>query len=94
MSTQDIVLNIAVNLGRMSRWAIDGKHDRIDQFLDETERYMAELERAPKSVKFQKTFSAFKLYFASLKNNAPRDEAWAEAMLTWGNILAHRAKLA
>lgn len=94
MKAEDIILNIAVNLGRISRWAIDGKQSRINQFLEETETYLNLLEDAPKSVRFQKTFDSFKKYFQLLKNSNERDEEWAEAILTWGNILTHRAKLA
>jgi len=93
MSTHDIVLNIAVNLGRISRWATEGKQARVDQFLNETARYITELEQAPKSAQFQKTFDSFKKNFYLLKNSSVRDEAWAEAVLAWGNILTHRAKL-
>ncbi len=94
MNAEDIVLNIAVNLGRISRWASEGKQQRVDRFLEETEKYMDELEHTPKSSRFQKTFDAFKGYFILLKNTEERDDAWAESMLTWGNILTHRAKLA
>lgn len=93
MKTEDIVLNIAVNLGRISRWAQEGKHARVNQFLKETEDYLKKLEDAPRNSRFEKTFESFKKYFHSLKNSGERNEAWAEAMLTWGNILTHRAKL-
>ena len=94
MNAQDLTLNIAVNLGRVSRWAMEDKKARIDQFLLETEDYLNQLEDTPKSQKFQPTFETFKKRFYILKNNVGLNEAWAEDTLTWANILTHRAKLA
>lgn len=94
MSAQDLTLNIAVNLGRLSRWAMEGKEARIKQFLEDTERYVNQLENSPKDKKFQPTFEKFKKEFERLKNNVKLDKYWAEDALTWANILTHRAKLA
>lgn len=94
MNAQDLTLNIAVNLGRLARWANEGKVSRIEQFLAETERYLRELEEAPKSDKLIKTVKDFRNVFEILKNKKNYDANWAEDALTWANILAHRAKLA
>lgn len=94
MSAQDLALNIAVNLGRLSRWAVEKKENRVSQFLVETEQYVNELENVPKSQRFNPTFQAFKSKFKELKSNVRMDNEWAEDMLTWANILTHRAKLA
>ena len=94
MNAQDLTLNIAVNLGRLGRWVADGKIARISRFMEETENYLKQLEVAPKSKKFNKTFEIFKQKFSTLKNNRNYDDTWAEEILTWANILTHRAKLA
>jgi len=94
MNAQDITLNIAVNLGRLGRWALEGKEARMKQFLVETEDYLKQLEDAPKSNRFLKTFESFKRVFAILKGNVKLDQDWAENAFTWANILTHRAKLA
>jgi hypothetical protein len=94
MNAQELALNIAVNLGRIGRWAYEGRRDRLDQFLDQTEEYIRQLEQAPKSARFQKTFDIFKEAFYLRKNEMRLDSEWAEAMFTWANILTHRAKLA
>lgn len=94
MNAQDLTLNIAVNLGRVSRWAMEGKANRIEQFLDETESYLKELEKAPKNNRFLPTFNSFQNKFRDLKKDVRMDEIWAEDTLTWANILTHRAKLA
>lgn len=94
MNAQDLTLNIAVNLGRLARWAMEKKESRVRQFLVETENYLDELENVQKSQRFTPTFRAFKSKFNELKNNVRMNEEWAEDMLTWANILAHRAKLA
>ncbi|MBI2329861.1 hypothetical protein HYU94_00520 [Candidatus Daviesbacteria bacterium] len=93
MNAKDLTLNIAVNLGRLSRWAIEGKEARINQFLIETEEYLNQLENTSKNPRFDPTFKAFKNKFDHLKNNIKLDKFWAEDVLTWANILTHRAKL-
>lgn len=94
MSAQELTLNIAVNMGRLARFAIEGKQNRINMFLDETESYLKELEGSSYNTRFEPTLKFFKEKFELLKNNQTRDEDWAEEVLTWANILTHRAKLA
>ena len=94
MTAQEITLNIAVNLGRLSRWVGEGKTTRVDQFLAETGEFLKQLETTPKSERFNKTFLIFKNKFEHLRNNKNRNDEWAEEALTWANILTHRAKLA
>ena len=94
MSAEDLTLNIAVNMGRLARWADEGKEARVKQFLQETEGYIEKLELAPKSQRFIPTFNAFVGKFKELKGNLKLDKYWAEDALTWANILTHRAKLA
>jgi hypothetical protein len=94
MNAQDLTLNIAVNLGRLSRFASEGKEQRIRQFIDDTDFYIQELEKTPQKDRFKPTFQKFTVQFNKLKNNIKLDRYWAEDMLTWANILTHRAKLA
>ena len=94
MNAQELTLNIAVNLGRIGRWACEGRRARLEQFMKETEEFIVALDKAPKSKKFQKTFDIFLNTFNSLKKNVCMDQVWAEAMFTWANILTHRARLA
>ncbi len=94
MTARDLTLNIAVNLGRLSKWAVEKKEKRVEQFLNETQEYINELEVAPKSSRFDSTFQTFKNEFHKLKSNVSLNDEWAEEALTWANILAHRAKLA
>ncbi len=94
MDAKEITLNIAVNLGRLCRWAMEGRRARVDQFLAETDEYVKALEEAPKSDRFLPTYEWFKQDFKSLSNNVQMNEDWAESMLTWANILSHRAQLA
>ncbi len=94
MDAKEITLNIAVNLGRLCRWAMEGRKARLDQFLSETEEYVKALDHAPKSDRFIPTYEWFKKDFTVLSKDARMDADWAESMLTWANILTHRAKLA
>ncbi len=93
MQARDLTLNIAINLGRLCRWSMEGRRSRVDQFLLETEEYLKALEAAPKSVRFIPTFEWFKEDFEKLRRDIRMDADWAEAMLTWANILTHRATL-
>ena len=94
MNAQDLTLNIAVNLGRLSRWATENKELRIKQFLAETEGYINQLEKAPKNARFNQTLEIFLNKFNQLKQQSNHDLYWADDMLTWANILTHRAKFA
>lgn len=94
MGAKELTLNIAVNCGRLCRWSMEGRRARVDQFLVETEEYLKALEAAPKSDKFLPTYEWFKADFESLRRNVVMDAGWAESMLTWANILTHRASLA
>ncbi len=93
MDTRDLILNIAVNLGRLGRWALEGRVNRLNQFLEETQGYILQLEQMPQSLRFQRTFKIFKQNFDDLKNDVRLDATWAEMMFTWANILTHRASL-
>lgn len=94
MKAEQIVLNIAVNLGRLSRWSTRGETQRIKQFLAETEDYLNQLQLVEVSDKFKPTLNRFKQELEFLKNEPATTYTWAEKTLTWANILQHRAKLA
>lgn len=94
MSPKDLTLNIAINMGRLARFAAEGKTARLNLFLQETEDYLKELEQSSFKTGFEPTLRLFKQTFGFLKNNQTRSEIWAEEALTWANILSHRAKLA
>ena len=66
MDAKEITLNIAVNLGRLCRWAMEGRRARVDQFLTETEEYLKALESAEKSDRFLPTYEWFRKDFACL----------------------------
>lgn len=94
------VLDIAMNLTRMGNWAadgFDGKQKRIELFLEQTRGYVEVLQNAQFPSRFTQTMKAFRPIFAALYKEGktkPADvEAWAERMMTWGNILTHRASL-
>ena len=93
MEAKELILNIVVNLGRLCRWCMEGRRSRVDQFLAETEEYLKDLEKTPKSSRFLPTYEWFKKDFEFLRNNVHMDGDWAESMLTWANILTHRISL-
>lgn len=100
MTPRDKILDIAMNLNRIGNWAADdylGKNKRIKTFLSNTTHYIQGLETTTFPNKFNKTFARFKKEYMKLEkrgNEGPADPLyWAEQMMTWGNILTHRAKL-
>lgn len=94
------ILNISVNLARLSQWVFEGynkKKDLINRFLDQTENFSNDLYTQNISKKFKTTLERFTIEFDKLKNDQITDQnklQWAERALTWANILQHRAKLA
>lgn len=94
MTATEATLNIAVNLGRLSRWANEGKTTRISQFLTDTDQYLDILHQEPKSKKFIPTYEKFLQIYKHLKNTTIYDYDWADTALTWASILEHRAKIA
>lgn len=94
------VLNISVNLSRISQWVFESyelKKQLINKFLDQTESYLNDLVNQNISEEFKPTLDRFTAEFKKLKKQTINEEnklLWAEKALTWANILQHRAKLA
>ena len=89
-----------MNLNRVGNLAIDDyekKKKRIGIFLEETNEYIDSIDKSSFSISFRKTFERFlKEYFLLEEENIKTHEEklkWAEGMMTWGNILTHRAKI-
>lgn len=100
MNTKDKILDIAMNLNRIGNWAADdflSKKKRIRVFLESTSKYIQEVEPIPSNSSFKTTFDLFLSEYPKLKmeglENPKKPLLWAEDMMTWGNILTHRAKL-
>jgi len=100
MTSKDKILDIAMNLNRIGNWAADdyqGKKKRINLFLDQTNDYINTLDTSKFSKKFSKTYNNFIKNYSKLEKigrQGPKNPLfWAEDMMTWGNILTHRAKL-
>lgn len=92
MSNQDLVLNIATNMGRLGRWACEGNTARISQFLPDTQKYIDQL-RQP-NPRFQSINDLFLKDFSYLKSQNPDSKNWADTAFTWAAILTHRSQLA
>lgn len=100
LPTEVQVMNISVNLARISEWVSDDHVQRkklIDLFLGQTDEYIQVLLKEEPSVRFKPTLDMFINTFQELKSQeiTTKNRAWwAEKALTWANILQHRAKLA
>lgn len=93
------ILNISVNLSRLSQWVYEGYDKRIaliDKFMMQTENYLSDLDKQQISENFRPTLDRVKTEFVSLRKSIHDQDKryWAERALTWANILQHRAKLA
>ncbi|MDP2721005.1 MAG: hypothetical protein Q8O75_03640 [bacterium] len=100
MSEKEKILDIAMNLNRVGNWAADdysAKRKRISTFLDQTSDYLDSVDLTYLPPKVKKPLQSLIVKFSSLKEegeNGPKDRLdWAEKMMTWGNILTHRANL-
>jgi hypothetical protein len=100
MTTKDKILDIAMNLNRVGNWAADdylGKKERIKTFLENTSGYLNDLKDVSYPEEFLDTIVRFKKEYKELEHEGltgPKDSLyWAEKMMTWGNILTHRAYL-
>lgn len=94
MSAQELILNIAVDMGRIGRYAYEGRRARVEQFLNEIEAHVRQLESIALPSRFKGTFDAFKQSLDELAKDMRLDASWAETAYTWATILTHRAKLA
>ncbi|OGD97458.1 hypothetical protein A3A49_00590 [Candidatus Curtissbacteria bacterium RIFCSPLOWO2_01_FULL_38_11b] len=99
VSTQDLILDISVNLTRIGDWIADSyseKKDLIKLFLNQTDEYLSQLKGAKVSRDLEVVLTTFFSEFIKLKEAQIQNDKdfWAEKALTWANILSHRAKLA
>lgn len=93
MTTQEIILNVAVNLSRLGRYALERKEKRIKLFIEDNEKYIDQMKGKKLRVKFQRTYQNFLIVYKRLTSNISCDEVWAEEAFTWANILTHRSIL-
>lgn len=97
LSNKDKILDISVNLARVSEWVFsEKKQKRVDQFLEEIKEYLQTMSASHVSPEFKPTFIKFSKELEKLlESRYQKDkEEWAERALTWANILQHRAKRA
>ena len=93
------ILNISVNLSRLSQWVWEGYDKRVElinKFMKQTENFLNDLEKQDISNDFKPTLDRVRIEFSALKKTLQDQDKlfWAEKALTWANILQHRAKLA
>lgn len=99
MGTKTKILDIAMNLNRIGNWAADDfnlKRKRISVFLENTDKYIECLDKSDFSDKFKTIYNKFIKEYDKLKTEKKKGlkdpTKWAEEMMTWGNILSHRAR--
>ncbi len=93
-----MVMDISQNLARIGNWTADSfdeKKNLIEKFLLQTKGYVDNLSKRELPKDLKNVFLRFKKEFAlfSLDKFGKDREIWAEKMLTWANILQHRANI-
>lgn len=91
IDTKQIVMDIAMNLNRIGNWVADDykkNEKKINTFIANTDGYIQSVQDL--NDRFKPTWSNFMNIYPNLKNN-PKENA--ENLMTWGNILTHRASL-
>lgn len=87
---KQIILDIAMNLNRIGNWVADDfekNKKKISIFIGNTDTYISQLGNL--NPKFNKTWLFFMENYPAMKKNPENN---AENLMTWGNILTHRAK--
>lgn len=97
VTSREKILDISVNLARVSDWILSEKKQKlVDRFLEETNQFLKSLHSVDVLARFHPTLKRFTKEFEKLLEDRHQEdrEEWAERALTWANILQHRAKLA
>lgn len=100
VSVHDRILDISVNLARIGTWTADGYEEKkqlIQRFIEQTDSYIVEVTAQPLKKDLEQPFNRFQKMFKELQIStitAENKDIWAEKILTWANILQHRAVLA
>lgn len=94
------ILDLAMNLNRIGNWITEdytSKKSRIIIVLEQTDELISHIEINNLSKMSKLTFEKFLQEYPQLKNtiknNTVKDVITAERMMTWGNILTHKASL-
>lgn len=88
--TKQTVMDIAMNLNRIGNWVADDfemNQKKIKLFIINTDSYITNIQNL--NDKFIPTWVNFMKVYPNLKRNLENN---AENLMTWGNILTHRAK--
>jgi len=100
MNQKEQILDISMNLNRIGNWAADDytkKQRRIALFLDQTSDYTKSIDISILPDQLKKPMERFLVEYPKLskegKTEPKNTEIWAEKLMTWGNILSHRAQL-
>ena len=95
-----IFLDIAMNLNRLGEWVLEdynNKKDRIEIILSHNRKYINKFDISVLSKQSQRTFRYFLKIYSSLetqiRENDKGDIILGESLMTWGNILTHKASL-
>lgn len=80
-----------MNLNRIGNWVaddFDGNKKKINLFINNTDGYISDIKNL--NDKFKMTWTNFMNVYPLMKDDPKQN---AENLMTWGNILTHRASL-
>ncbi|MDP3918178.1 MAG: hypothetical protein Q8Q30_03330 [Candidatus Woesebacteria bacterium] len=85
------IMDIAMNLNRIGNWVADDfekNQKKIQVFIINTDGYISTIQNL--NSKFKPTWLSFMDVYPMMKSKLQSN---AENLMTWGNILTHRASL-
>jgi len=84
-----LVLNIAMDLDRVGRFAMENKEERRRQFLELVNKQVAELANADLPLTFLSTYEYLRKNLAQLNKN-PADTLYIDTAFTTATMLTNR----
>lgn len=95
-SIRDQILNISVDVARIAEFTLEGRRETlVNRLILVLDRNVQELSQGNLSEQFKLVLPNFIKEFNNLIHNRHKEnnKLWAVKLLTWANILQHRASL-
>jgi hypothetical protein len=88
-----LVLDISGNYSRVSRYALENNHERVNQFLKEANLVLGELKKRKLTKIGNETLKSWDSYFKRVHNPEVLDRDYVDDVITLESILNSRANL-
>ena len=92
-SNKFLVLDITGNYSRVEKYAMENNRQRVEQFLNEANIVLQELNKRALSKIGENTLIAWKGYFERVHNPKKLDRDYVDDVITLDTVLTGRASL-